>query len=316
MTAPEVTTIDHRVIKDKRDELVLAATDLGFAIAPWGTKIPADIIDPDSGKIVALPDGWHYLGEVDKKAGADLSPDMKTEDIQGYGSRAPRRTFVTEEGMDMELTVQEMRRIAAQLFFDFADEDIVTEGKVTRMTKRTSSGLRYYSLIAIAKDLAKGGELFPYWVFPKVAVTKKGKMSLQEAEAMGFPLTLTVYEDNGVMFELGIGGPGWEGLREAAGFPADAETMKEMVWTVALPSDVTGGTFTISVNGTATDALNHNTTSTVVQTALRKIADAENAVVTGSAANGYQITGTSGIITANGANLTGGDSTDITVSSV
>lgn len=208
---------NFREIKNKQDELVLAATDLAVIVFPYGAE-PGPIVDNETGELLPLADGGIPLGEIQKNAGVELSPEMSTEGIFGYGSRAQRRVFVTEEGFTINLTVQEITKLAYQMFMSIEDKDIVTEGKVTRMQKRASASVQYYTLVLIAKDLAREGDIFPFWVFPKVSVTQKGQMSLAEASEMGMPLTFTVFEDDGLQFEIGLGGEGWPELAEKAGF--------------------------------------------------------------------------------------------------
>lgn len=215
---PDATNTQvFREIKAKQDELVLAATDLAAIIFPYGTDV-GPIVDDETGKLLPLEAGGMPLGEIQKQAGVELSPEMSTEGVQGYGSRAQRRVFVTEEGFTINLTVQEITKIAYQLFMSINDEDIVTDGKVTRMQKRATGTVQYYTLVLIAKDLARNGDIFPFWIFPKVAVTNKGQMSLAEASEMGMPLTFTVFEEDGLQFEIGLGGEGWPALAEKAGF--------------------------------------------------------------------------------------------------
>lgn len=226
MTTPvegDTTTASNssifRDIKKKQDELVLAATDLAVIVFPYGTDM-GPIIDDATGNLLPLVAGGVPLGEIAKDSGAELSPEMKTEGVMGYGSRAQRRVFVTEEGFTIAATAQELTKIAYQMFTSIEDEDIKTaaSGNVTRMSKRSSGSVKYYGLLLIAKDLAKDGELFPYWKFPKVAITDKGKMSLAEAKEMGMPLTFTVFEEDGLLYEIGLGGPGWPALATQAGF--------------------------------------------------------------------------------------------------
>lgn len=217
MTTNQTNSQVFREIKQKQDELVLAATDIAAIIFPYGTDV-GPIVDDVTGDLLPLAPGGMPLGEIQKAAGVELSPEMSTEGVSGYGSRAQRRVFVTEEGFTINLTVQEITKMAYQMFMTIKDEDIATEGKVTRMQKRASGNVEYYTLVLIAKDLARNGDIFPFWIFPKVAVTQKGQMSLAEASEMGMPLTFTVFEDDGLMFEIGLGGPGWPELAEKAGF--------------------------------------------------------------------------------------------------
>lgn len=208
---------DFKVIKDKQDQLVLAATDIAAIVVPYGTEL-GPVVDDSTGELLEAPTGAQTLGEIQKSAGVDLSPDMNTEGIQGYGSRADRRIFVTEESFSVELTVQEIRAAAYKMFLSVGDEDVTNGEFTTRMKKSASGDVVYYGLILIAKDLAKEGEIFPFWKFPKVAVTNKGSMSLAEAAEMGIPLTFTIFEDDGEMMEVGLGGKGWPTLRALAGF--------------------------------------------------------------------------------------------------
>ena len=209
-----------RTIKDKVDDLVLAATDIAVIMFPHGTDV-GPIVDNDTGNLLPLESGGISLGEIQKAAGVNLSPEMTTEGIQGYGSRAQRRIFVTEESFTIDLNVQEVRAEAYRAFLSMNKDDIETDGKVTRMKKRASGNVEYFTLVLIAKDLVRSGELFPFWIFHKVAVTQKGQMSLTETTEMGMPLTFTVFaDDKGEMFEIGIGGPDWPELAASAGFVA------------------------------------------------------------------------------------------------
>lgn len=222
MAEEKKTSLDiFREIKDKQDDLVLAATNIAWYIMPYtpGGELP-QVVDDATGELVPLPDGAVSLGEIQKKAGVSLTPDLKTEGIQGYGSRASRRVFVTEENFDVDMTIQEIRKIAYEMFFGLESEDIVTDkgGKTTRMTKRASGSVKYYTLVGIAVDQAFSGDIFAFWVFPKVAVTKKGKMDLAEAQEMGMPMTFTMFESDGVQFQIGLAGAGWAELAKKAGF--------------------------------------------------------------------------------------------------
>lgn len=83
--------------------------------------------------------------------------------------------------------------------------------------------------------------------------------------------------------------------------------------TVTLPSGVTGGTFTLSVDGHATAELAFNATAETVQAELRKLTGATTATVTGNAGGPYTIKDVAGALTADGTKLTGGAGTTITV---
>lgn len=82
---------------------------------------------------------------------------------------------------------------------------------------------------------------------------------------------------------------------------------------ITLPSGVTGGTFTVSVNGKPSAAINHDATGTAVKLIVNKVAGGESAKVTGRSGGPYTISGVEGEVTADGSNLEGVENTTITV---
>lgn len=217
MSSPVTNAEIYRTIKDKQDDAVLAAQDLAIILFPQGTDI-GPVVDDTTGDLLPLVAGGMSLGEIQKAAGANLSPEMSTEGILGYGSRAQRRIFVTEESMSMDFSVQEFRLEAWKAFNSIADEDVTHSKFVTRMKKRDSGELKYYSMLIIAKDLLAAGEIFPFWKFNKVAITQKGQQSLTESSEIGVPMTFTAMsDDNGEQYEIGLGGKGWPSVAKAIG---------------------------------------------------------------------------------------------------
>lgn len=218
MSSPITNAEVFRTIKDKQDDLVIAATDIAVILYPYGTD-PGPIVDDSTGKLLPLVDGAFSLGEIQKAAGVNLSPEMSTEGIMGYGSRSQRRIFVTDESFSLDLTVQELRAKAWQAFYSVDDADITNSEFATRMVKRETTQVPEFTMVMIAKDLLRTGELFPFWVFPKVVITQKGQISLTENAEIGTPMTFTVMsDDTGEQFEIGLGGPAWPSLVEKAGF--------------------------------------------------------------------------------------------------
>lgn len=83
--------------------------------------------------------------------------------------------------------------------------------------------------------------------------------------------------------------------------------------TVTLPSGVSGGTFTLSIDGKKSAEIEHKANGTAVKLILKKVSGGEKAHVTGNAGGPYTVKGVTGELTADGTSLTGGDSQDITV---
>jgi hypothetical protein len=210
-------------LKDKQDPLVLSALDwvlLAHRWSPGASYMPTDLTD-SSGVLQALPNGWMTLGEIQKKAGVDLSPDTKTSDVEGYGSSGPRRTIVTSEGFQIDAVAQEWRKINLEMWHN-TDLSTVNAVPGKGFTARRTSDLsmRYYSIIAIAYDGVPGGEIYPWFKWGKVGVTKRNKMSGQQGAELALPVTLTLFEDSewGALYDFGVSGAGFDAIATSAGF--------------------------------------------------------------------------------------------------
>lgn len=93
----------------------------------------------------------------------------------------------------------------------------------------------------------------------------------------------------------------------------EEEEEESQAKTVTLPSGVSGGKFTLSIDSQKSAAIDHDATASAVQLILRKVKGGEEASVTGSKGGPYTVKGVTGELTADGTSLTGGDSQDITV---
>lgn len=221
-----------QALKAKNDPLVLAPLNSLVMAHPWSigaTYIPSSIVSPTTGALQSLPQGWFTLGELQKKAGVDLTPDRKSNDIEGLGSMAPRRTVRTSEGLSIDFTAQEWRKVAQSIFYD-TDLSAVWANPSSgewRGHKMASPTANYWSILVMAFDGIVGSEIYPFWIFPKVACTKVGKISLQDGAEIAFPSTLTVYEDSayvssdgtvGPLYDFGVAGLGNIAVAKAAGF--------------------------------------------------------------------------------------------------
>ena len=219
-------------MKDKQDPLVLAPLNSLVFAHKWSigaTYIPETICNPTTGALLPLPQGWHTLGELQKKAGVDLTPDKKTSDVEGLGSLPPRRSITTSEGLAVDFTAQEWRKVNTELYYGtdltgiYANE---TSGE-WRGHKMVSAMDDYWSLIVMAFDGVPGSEIWPYWILPKLMSTKSGKMSLADGSEIAFPSTLTCYQDSsfvssdgvvGSFFDFGVAGVGNIPLAKLGGF--------------------------------------------------------------------------------------------------
>jgi hypothetical protein len=291
-------------LKDKNDDLLVVPGDLSVLIANYGATIPTALTD-DDGSLLPLPAGWYSAGEIDQKGGASITPDTKTTDILGYGSMVPRRTIKTSEGLTIDFTAQEVRKVNLGLFWGMdlsANSADATSGE-WQVKKTAQARMSFFSVILLGQDENADGDILPYWIFPKVSVTKSGKIGLQMDGAMSYPITLTAYDDKdfGGYVAFGQAGLGNKALNADTGFGP-------LVKTVTITGTPTGGTFTLTFNGQTTSGIAYNAAASAVQSALVALSTvgAGNATVSGSAGGPYTVTftGVTGTLTASGASLT------------
>lgn len=211
-------------LKDKTDELLLVASDLAVVACVYGKgEVPTSISQDATGDLNPLPDNWFYVGELDQKAGAKITPDIKTTDIMGYGSMQPRRTIKTEESVSVSFTAQESRKINLGMFWGLDLNDVEADANNEwSFLKSARGGLIYYSLALIGEHNGETGTVNPYWIFPKVAITKTDAISLSTEDALAYPFTFQAFEDKeyGGFIRVGQAGAGNAALNTVGGFTA------------------------------------------------------------------------------------------------
>ncbi|MGV9540928.1 Ig-like domain-containing protein [Nocardia beijingensis] len=217
-------------LKEKRDPLVFSALDWLVLLHKWESGapyMPVDLTDA-SGVLQTLPAGWQTVGEIQKKAGVDLTPDTQSSPVEGYGSSSPRRTIITGEGFEIAYYAQEWRKINLEMWHGTDLSTIsAVPGKGFKARKTSQLRVNYYSALVIAYDGMPTDEIYPWFGFSKVAVTKRNAMSGQQGQELGMPMNLTLFEDSewGGLYDFGVAGSGFDALAEDAGFASAASSI-------------------------------------------------------------------------------------------
>lgn len=111
--------------------------------------------------------------------------------------------------------------------------------------------MRFYRGIVLGFDGTEGAEIYPYWLLPKVSVSKVDNQSNNDDGSITYHPTLTWYKDRNFLTNLvkggtasaqGFCGPGWAAIVEAAGFGAPAGTALA-ISTTALPAGTVGASY-------------------------------------------------------------------------
>ncbi|WP_280186289.1 MULTISPECIES: Ig-like domain-containing protein [Nocardia] len=217
-------------LKGKNDALVMSALDwlvLAHKWAPGASYMPVDLTDA-SGVLQTLPAGWQTIGEIQKQAGTNLTPDTQTSNIEGYGSSNPRRTMVTSETFAIDFFAQEWRKINLEMYHNTDLSTVTaTPGKGFKARKTSQLQLQYYSILLVAYDGMPNAEIFPWFAYGKAAVTQRQAMAGQQGSELGMPLTLNIFEDSewGALYDFGVAGAGFDAIAEDAGFVGAATSI-------------------------------------------------------------------------------------------
>lgn len=217
-------------LKGKNDSLVMNARDwavLAHIWEPGCPYMPANLTDA-SGILQDLPAGWQQIGEIQKAAGVNITPDTQTTPIEGYGSSNPRRTLVTSETFAIDFLAQEWRKVNLSMWHNTDLTSVnATPGQGFKARKTSQLGLQYYSIILLGLDGTPGNEIYIWFEFGKTAVTQRQAMSGQQNAELGMPLTLNVFEDSewGALYDFGLSGPGFDDIAVDAGFLSAATSI-------------------------------------------------------------------------------------------
>jgi hypothetical protein len=141
----------------------------------------------------------------------------------GYGSSVPRRELLTEETFTLDYTAQEWSKINQQMYWNTdLTSTSAAPGKGWKARKTSALNQQYYSALVIAHDGVTGADVFPFFKFAKMSVSKRGKMSGQIGAEIPLGYTLSALSDDvwGGVVEFGVAGAGVDSFAVGAGFAA------------------------------------------------------------------------------------------------
>jgi hypothetical protein len=308
----------YKELQDRADRLVLVPTNCVILAREWdpdGATPITTVVDEDGVLLDFAALGFETVGMIDQKAGVDMSPDLKFGAIMGYGARGARRRPKESEDFSLGFTIQEQRSIGTRIAMNILSEQIVADGQGGWYVKKedTDDAL-YWDVLVIAYDGKLGSEIYPWWWYPRMGLSEGGKKAMSMTEALGEPVTLSVFEDdtNGLYYR-GITGEGWAPLSGLGGFPGAT------AWDVAITGSPAGGTYqlTVTLNGDTqtTSALAYNAATSAVQAALVALSNVgvAGAVVSGTP-TAYEVTLANGGVLGKGTiALTGGTTPNVTI---
>lgn len=308
-------TTQTQLYKQALDTGVLVAQDLAILVKPWvkGATAPSNLFDAN-GIVANSLASYATVGEIEQKAGAKFTPDVKYNEIMGYGARAARRRLLQTEGMSLDFSPQEVRYITKRILGNLKEgafQNTPTGG--VRWTKEAGAVPLYWSVFVLAEDVNDETLLpiYQWWHIGKMGLDKPGAQSLSMDAASESPATLMMMQDGDNLYEAGIDGPGWASIAADLGFVAAS------TWKATITGGPSGGTWTFSVGGQTTAGITPSATSTAVRSAIEALPNVGpgKVTVTGSSGGPWTISlsGVTGTPTVDGTGLTGGTTPAVTL---
>lgn len=162
------TTFDALVTKAEAPELIRLPKRLALFLAPYGTTLPAKLIDADGG-IITLPEAWKPVGEITED-GITFEGDVEKKERTVHGKSQPARIDVTKVPRTVKFTAAEyFRKMLLEISqgVDLSGKNFDTTGELVWQLPDVPV-LREYAALVLAED----GTPDDYWVwgrgFPRI----------------------------------------------------------------------------------------------------------------------------------------------------
>lgn len=253
---------NFETIRDAKADLVLADLHLAVLFAPYtGTAALETIEDPSTGDIVTLT-SYRSAGIMEKGAGVDITNDVDSQDIEGYGEAEPVRTIINKRTTKFQADFLETNITVLEKYWGTTFSNIVpsTQGGVVLEAPALPKNV-YYRCILLGQDDVDEFPLYTYWLMPRVKLQSVDNQTLKDDGAVSYKLTFQAFRDPIVGFSVAQGwcGPGWLHLVNRAGFidtPTGALTVVAAVGDLSITA-AAGMDHTVQLKVTGDNGLNY-----------------------------------------------------------
>lgn len=212
---------DFNTLKDAQADLAFAPLNLTVLLAPYSAT-PAETVEGTDGSL-DVPAEYVSVGHFEKAGGVSIGTDMTSNDIEAYGESDPIRTIISRRKTTISFSMYQNQRNVLELIWasDFSGVTQSAHGGVVLEAPSTPKN-RYYRAILLGQDDREEGEVWVYWLMPKVKLESVDSQTLNDDNVLMYKPTLTAFKDDvlGYSVAQGFAGPGWAALATSAGFPA------------------------------------------------------------------------------------------------
>lgn len=284
---------DFFTIKDAQADLTIAAINAAILLAPYEADPALTLESPDDGGL-EVPEEYLSVGHFEKKAGVTFTTDIDSKDIEAYGESDPIRTIISRRKTSFDFSMYQNGRANLELFWA-ADFSAVTPsdfGGVVLESPATPGNI-FYRAIVLGLDNRNNRDIWPYWLLPKVQLSKVDNQQLNDDGVIEYHPTLTAFKDDTLLYSVaqGFAGPGWRDLVALAGF-APAPTALTATPSTATVTVASGATHTAQLVLAADNGINYTPDAKFVSLDPTKASVSADGVITGVAAGSTSVTAT------------------------
>lgn len=207
-------------LKDAQADLTIAAINCAVLLAPYSATPALTLESPIDGSL-DIPPLYVSMGHLEKKAGVNFVNDIEEKDIDAYGEPEPIRNIISRRKISFDFSMYQNQRNVLETYWaaDFSQVQPSQFGGVV-MEAPALPGNIFYRAVVIAMDNRDNRPIYPYWLMPKVKLSKVDNQQLNDDGVIEYHPTLTAFKDDvlGYSVAQGFSGPGWRDNVARAGF--------------------------------------------------------------------------------------------------
>lgn len=284
-------------IKDAQADLAIAALNCTVLLAPYNTTDAPDTLESPTDGSLDIPAEFVSLGHFEKKAGVALATDITAADIEAYGESDPIRTIISKRKTSINFSMYQNGKAQLELIWAANYDDVVPSafGGVVLPAPSTPGNI-FYRAILLGLDTRNSREVWPYWLMPKVQLSKVDNQSLNDDGVLEYKPTLTAFKDDLTQYSVaqGFAGPGWRDIIDLSGFAAALTTISATPTTKTISM---AGTLTQQITVTGDNSINYTPDCSFSTSAPSTATVSASGLITGVAVGTATITAHKGLLT-------------------
>lgn len=215
---------DLTALQNRQQTLIRKALNGSVWLAPYSATTITTLTSGAGATPTALPTGFVDAGYITKDDGVQFSRDVDTSDTMSWGSFEPTRRDINQDIDTVKWTMQETKRLSLELYYSVdlsAASPTATTGEIA-FSKAGSAAPIYRRFVAITQDGVGADAIYMARYHPRLEITAFEDLSWTDGDETQYGVTGTALRDPslGYSTRLMFGGPGWQTLLVAMGFPA------------------------------------------------------------------------------------------------